>query len=74
MTPLFPCDVECISSTKYGDRPIAVVLEDQQLPITDILKSWRSPQGIHFQVLTGDNMAYELSYTEVTNQWSCKKI
>ena len=74
ITRLFPCNVECISSTKYGDRPTAVVFENARLPIIDILKHWRSPGAVVFHVLTKNDLAFEVTYHEDSDQWSCRTI
>jgi hypothetical protein len=71
---LYPCNVECVSSSKYGERPTAVVFEHERILITNILKRWRSPEGTNFQVLTDNNLAFELTYHEATDKWSFKSI
>jgi hypothetical protein len=74
ITLLFPCDVECISSARYGERPTAIIFEDERFVIKEIIKRWRSPSEICFQVLTKDIQAFELSYNEASHQWSCRTI
>ena len=74
ITPLFPCNVECYSSAKYGQRPTAVVFEYERLEIMDIINFWRTPTGIAFQVLTKNNQAFELTYSENSDQWSYRTI
>lgn len=74
ITPLFPCDVECISSAKYGERPTAVLIEQERLEIEAIIRSWRSPDGPVFQVLTKNDQAFELTFNEASDQWSFSAI
>lgn len=74
ITLLFPCDVECISSARYGERPTAVLIEQERMEIADIIKSWRSPIGPVFQVLTKNDQALELTFNETSDQWSCTAI
>ncbi len=71
---LFPCDVECYSSTKYGERPTALVIGQARLEIAEILKSWRKPTGMVFQVQTTNNRTFELFYDEHSDQWSVRSI
>jgi len=71
---LFPCDVECYSSAKYGERPTALVFEEARLDITEIIKSWRIPSGMVFQVQTTNNRTFELIYDEHSDQWSFRSI
>lgn len=71
---LFPCDVECYSSAKYGERPTALVFEEARLDITEIIKSWRIPSGMVFQVQTANNRTFELIYDENSDQWSFRSI
>jgi len=74
ITPLFPCNVECVSSTKYGERPTVIVFEEKRLPVAEVIKQWRSPEGTYFQVVTDNNLAFELAYQDGSDQWICKLI
>ena len=66
--------VECYSGARYGERPTALVSEHTRLEISEVLKSWRSPTGIIFQVMTEDRQSFESIFEEVTAQWSVKEI
>lgn len=74
ITPLYPCNVECVSSTRYGDRPTAVVFDQERMLIQQIFKHWRSPDGIHFHVLTTNDLAFELIYEEISDEWRYRTI
>jgi hypothetical protein len=74
ITRLYPCDVECVSSARYGDRPTAIVLDQERLPISQIIKHWRSPEGIYFQVQTTNDLAFELIYDETSDEWRYRAI
>ena len=74
ITPLYPCNVECVSSTRYGDRPTAIVFNQERMLVSQIFKQWRSPDGIHFQVQTTNDLAFELIYEEPTDEWRYKTI
>ena len=58
----------------YGERPTAVVFEHGRLEITGIIKGWRTPTGSAFQVLTINNLSFELTYNEHSDQWSYRTI
>jgi hypothetical protein len=66
--------VECYSGARYGERPTALVSEQTRLEVSEILKSWRSPTGIIFQVLTEDGQSFELIFEENSAQWNVKAI
>jgi hypothetical protein len=61
--------VECYSSARYAERPVAFVYEGQRLKVERILNRRRLPGGISFTVLTQDR-AFELYYDELEDQWS----
>jgi hypothetical protein len=66
--------VECYSGARYGERPTALVSEQTRLEVSEILKSWRSPTGIIFQVLTEDGQSFELIFEEKFARWSVEAI
>ena len=66
--------VVCYSGARYGERPTALVSEQNRLEISEVLKSWRSPTGIIFQVMTEDRQSFELTFEEFTAQWSVKEL
>ena len=66
--------VECYSGARYGERPKALVSEQQRLEILEVLKSWRSPTGMIFQVMTEDHRVFELIFEEDSSQWMVKEI
>lgn len=67
-------EVECYSGARYGERPKALVSEQQRLEISEVLKSWRSPTGMFFQVMTEDQRVFELIFEEDSSQWMVKEI
>ena len=66
--------VECHSGHKYGQRPTAVLSNGDRHKIIEIIKEWKSPTGIIFQVQTDDDQAYELKYEADLDQWSVSAI
>ena len=71
---MFPCEVECFSSTRYGERPTALVIGQARLEVDKILNSWRLPSGLVFQVRTLDHQVFELKYDQHSSEWSFKTL
>ncbi len=44
--------VECLSSSAYPERPIALTWEGERLEIIAILSQWRTPEALRFRVRT----------------------
>ena len=66
--------VECYSGYKYGERPTAVLSEENRYEITQILREWKSPTAYFFQVLTADEQAFELKFESDCDEWSVRVI
>lgn len=61
--------VECYSGLSYAERPIAVRWQGQRLVVEEVLRSWRTPQGPGFDVVTVDGRKFRLSYDEQSDTW-----
>lgn len=61
--------VECLASSSYPGKPLALKWEGQRLKIVKILAQWRTPTGIYFRVHTNDGQEFELNYREANNEW-----
>jgi hypothetical protein len=61
--------VECRSDASYAERPRAFTWQGQRLEVVDILKSWRSPEGIGFRVSIKDGRLFELLYNQALDEW-----
>ena len=61
--------VECHSSHTYAEQPVALHWEGERLKITEIEKTWHSPQGKHFHVRTSGEQDYELIYVQADDDW-----
>lgn len=62
--------VECISSSIYPERPIALIWDGQRQEVKAIEAQWRTPEGVGFRVLTTDGQNFELFYGESTDEWN----
>lgn len=61
--------VECRSDYTYAQRPLALIWENQRLEVTEVLASWRTPQGLYFRVRVQDGKCFELRYQESGEEW-----
>lgn len=64
-----PERVECYSGYEYPERPSAFYWQDVRMEITEVLQSWRTPQGKRFRVKTEDFQVFELEYNEPEDDW-----
>jgi hypothetical protein len=62
--------VECYSGSRYGERPVSFDFLGRSHSVRDVTKTWRSPAGLHFRVLTEEEERFELTYCEGTDEWS----
>jgi len=61
--------VECHSGYEYAQRPVALHWEGQRLEIELVEAQWRTPGGKCFRVRTRDGRAFELFYSEHSDEW-----
>lgn len=61
--------VECYSGVAYAERPVAVYWQAQRLVVEQVLRSWRTPQGLGFDVVVIDGRRFHLSYDESSDTW-----
>jgi hypothetical protein len=66
--------VECRSEASYTGRPTALHWQGQRLTITEVMASWRVPEGIHFRVRVDDDRVFELSYDEARDAWHIEEL
>jgi hypothetical protein len=66
--------VECRSEITYAERPTAVNWQGQRLSVSEVLASWRVPEGVRFRVRTEDDRVFELVYDEAGDTWLVSSI
>ncbi len=66
--------VECRSEHEYAERPIALTWEGQRRQISQILSRWRTPGEKHFRVRTTEGETFELTYVELSDEWTITPI
>ena len=66
--------VECHSSYKYAEWPVALHWDSQRLEIAAVEASWHTPGGERFRVRTTDGQTFELHYAERDDRWSVVQL
>jgi len=61
--------VESYSGIEYPETPRALYWHGERLEISEILGSWRTPDGKGFRVQTEDQQVFELFYAEDKQEW-----
>jgi hypothetical protein len=56
--------VEAYAGASYPERPTAVWWQGQRLDVTQVLRSWRTPDGLHFLVEIAEIGRAELIYQD----------
>ena len=62
--------VECYSGHTYAQEPRAFVWQGRRYVVQKVERAWRTPEGLHFRVITVDKDRYELAYNEQADAWS----
>jgi hypothetical protein len=62
--------VFCHSGDKYAERPLALVWQEKRLAVSQVLKSWRTPEAQAFRVVTQDQQVFDLFYDLDLDSWS----
>jgi len=66
--------VECYSGHTYAQEPRAFVWQGWRYIVQKVERTWRTPQGPHFRVVTDDGDRYELAYSEQADTWSLMHV
>jgi hypothetical protein len=66
--------VECHSGFTYAERPIRLYWRGEWHEVEAIQRQWRIPGGRKFQVVTGDERAFELFYGELYDEWRIHEL
>jgi hypothetical protein len=65
--------VGCHSEYQYAERPTTFSWGGEWLTVAEVITHWRSPQGMHFRVLTAAHGVFELSYFELEGIWEVQQ-
>jgi len=66
--------VECYSGHTYAQEPRAFTWRGRRYVVEAVERVWRTPEGPHFLVKTGEGSTYELVYDEAEDAWSLKEV
>ena len=61
--------VEAYAGGSYPERPTAVWWQDQRLEVEQVVRSWRTPDGLHFLVEIEKIGRVELIYHYQDGWW-----
>jgi hypothetical protein len=64
-----PVKVECYSGYTYAQEPRAVLWQGERLAVSDIISSFRAPEGLHFKVKLQNGAELQLVYDEGNDSW-----
>jgi hypothetical protein len=61
--------VECYTSSKLNERPVAFVLNSSRYQVKEIIDSWYGEGSRYFKIKADDDNIYLLKYDELTDCW-----
>ena len=62
-----------MSGSRADEQPISFLLDDSEVEIHFILKSWREPDYLYFRVETKEGGVYELRRHEYEDAWEMEE-
>jgi hypothetical protein len=66
--------VHCYAGTSYPERPVAFEWEGGWQEVIEMLWQARTPEGLVFHVLTGNDRRCELAWREIDDSWSMRAL
>ena len=61
--------VECRSDYDYPGRPQAIWYQGKKFSVKEVLNTWRTLLGKHFQIVIEDERVFECVYSEANDIW-----
>ncbi|NOX63795.1 MAG: hypothetical protein GXP42_17865 [Chloroflexi bacterium] len=71
---MVPLRVEAYAGARYPERPIAVWMEGERLAVLELIRSWRTPDALHFLVDVERLARVELVYRDEVWQFKPKSF
>ena len=62
--------VECYSGHTYAQEPRVFLWQGRRRVVQKVERVWRTPEGLHFRVITDDGDRCELAYNEQADTWT----
>jgi hypothetical protein len=66
--------VECYAGSRYPERPRAFTWAGQRLEVAAVVRQWRTPAGLVFDLSTTDGRRFLLSYDEAADVWKVRPV
>lgn len=66
--------VAMVSGYSACDRPVAITWEEQELPISEVVREWREPGAKHYLVSVEDGRRFRLVFHESSGQWNILEV
>lgn len=63
----------CLASFRADERPISLLVDEQEVAVRTILKSWREPDHLYFRVETEDGQVFDLRHNEFEDIWEVRE-
>ena len=61
--------VECYSSSKLNERPVAFSLSNSRYKVEEIIDRWYGEGSRYFKIKADDDNIYLLKYDELKDRW-----
>lgn len=65
--------VHCLAGSRANERPISLFVDEEQIHVRSILKSWREPDYLYFKVDTTDGRVFVLRHHEYEDYWQVRE-
>jgi hypothetical protein len=66
--------VRCLAGYKADERPISFLVDDDEIQVAGILKSWREPEYLYFRLEMEDDRVYDLRHHEHQDFWEVRLV
>ncbi|MBI5251764.1 MAG: hypothetical protein HY912_19905 [Desulfomonile tiedjei] len=65
--------VRCLASSRANERPISFLVDDREIKVRNILKSWREPDYLYFKTEAEDGRVYDIRHHEYEDTWQVRE-
>jgi len=66
--------VRCYSGSRFGERPTRIRFGDQELAVAHVVRQWRTPAGLGFDVIVTGGRRFRLVHDQAGDCWSVEEI
>jgi len=61
--------VEAYAGAFYPERPVSFTRGGRRVTVAELTRQWRTPDEIHFDVVTDDGSRFEMVYKFSQDRW-----